>query len=57
MRNGAVFAEYNSSSSPAQFFIPAVGGDQFAFTFSFKGEGSADIYNFAAAKGTLFTIR
>jgi hypothetical protein len=57
MRNGAVFAEYNSSSSPAQFFIPAVGGDQFAFTFSFKGEGSADIYNFAAVKGTLFTIR
>lgn len=56
LRNGVEFATYKASSSPVEFSIPTGNEELFDFTFSFSGEGSANIYNFAAAKGTLFTI-
>ncbi|MBR3822564.1 MAG: hypothetical protein IKJ37_13215 [Kiritimatiellae bacterium] len=57
LRNGAKFAAYDAAGTPAEFTVPVGGDEAFDFTFSFEGEGSADIYGLTAAKGSLFTIR
>ena len=57
LRNGAKFAAYDAAGTPAEFTVPVGGDEAFDFTFSFAGEGSADIYGLTAAKGSLFTIR
>ena len=50
-------AAYDAAGTPAEFTVPVGGDEAFDFTFSFAGEGSADIYGLTAAKGSLFTIR
>ena len=55
--NGAPFGAYTVTDGAAEFAVPAVGLDAFAFTFAFDGEGVADLYGFSAKIGSVLSIR
>ena len=53
--NGETFASFTASDGVAEFTLPAAWLDAFAFTF--EGEGSADLFGFAAPVGTALSFR
>ncbi|MBQ3343255.1 MAG: hypothetical protein IJI35_01845 [Kiritimatiellae bacterium] len=55
-RDGVPFATYTSEDGEKEFsFMPA--GTDVSMTFSFVGEGSADVFGFSAQFGTLLLIK
>ena len=55
LHNGATFATFTASDGVAEFTLPAAWLD--AFAFAFEGEGSADLFGFAAPVGTALSFR
>ena len=53
--NGETYATFTASDGVAEFTLPAAWLD--AFAFAFEGEGSADLFGFAAPIGTSLSFR
>ena len=55
-KDGAPFATYTSEDGEKEFSFMPVGADV-SMTFSFSGEGSADVFGFSAPLGTILLIK
>ena len=56
VKDGAPYATYTSEDGEKEFSFIPVGADV-SMTFSFAGEGSADVFGFSAPTGTLLLIK